>query len=92
MLDSHGGLSIAILIYYSPGILLALYICKRQGLGQVASWLYLITLPLVRLIGAACEIAAEQNSSIGLYTAAAICNSIGLVPLLLTLAAFLGRM
>jgi len=91
MLDSHGGLSIAVLIYYSVGILGALYVCKKQGFGRAAGWLYLVTLPLVRIVGAACEIAAEQSPSVGLYTAAAICNSIGLVPLILTLTAFVSR-
>lgn len=92
MLDSHGGLSIAVLIYYSVGIVGALYVCYRQGLAQSAGWRFLVTLPIVRIVGAACTLAAEQNPSVGLYTAAAICNSIGLVPLILTLAAFDSRM
>lgn len=91
MIDSRGGLSIAVLIFYVIGLAPAVYVCIRHGFGRHGGWLYLLTLPLVRIVGASCEIAAEQKPSVGLYTAAAICNSIGLVPLLLTLMALLKR-
>lgn len=91
MIDGHGGLSIAVLIFYAIGILPASYVCYRHGIGRHAGWLYLLTLPIVRIVGAACQIAAEQKPSVGLYTAAAVCNGIGLVPLLLTLLSMLKR-
>lgn len=92
MVDSHGGLSIAVLIYYAPGLILALLVCHRQGWAEAASWRFLVLLPLVRIVGAACTLAAESKPSVGLYTAAAICNSIGLVPLIATLTAIDSRM
>lgn len=92
MLDSHGGLSIAVLIYYVPGLLVALYVCHRQGWAEAASWRYLVLLPIARIVGAACTLTAESSPSVSLYTAAAICNSIGLVPLIATLTAIDSRM
>lgn len=91
MLDRHGGLAIAVLIFYAVLIGPAIYVCIRHGFGRYLGWFYLVTLPIVRIVGAACQIAAEQHPSVGLYTAAAICNGIGLVPLLLALMGFASR-
>jgi hypothetical protein len=91
MLDSHGGLAVAVLIYYAILIWPAIYVCVRHGFGRHLGWFYLVTLPIVRIVGASCQIAAEQKPSVGLYTAAAICNGIGLVPLLLTWMGMLKR-
>jgi hypothetical protein len=91
MLDSHGDLAIAVLIFYLLVIGPAIYVCIRQGFGRHLGWFYLVTLPIVRIVGSACEIAAEQNPSVGLFTAAAICNGIGLVPLLLALMGLVER-
>jgi hypothetical protein len=91
MIDGRGGLSIAVLIFYALGLAPAVYVCVRQGFGRHAGWLYLVSLPVVRIVGASCEIAAEQHPSVGLYTAAAVCSGIGLVPLLLTLMGILKR-
>jgi hypothetical protein len=91
MLDQHGGLDVAVLIFYSILIFPAVYVCKRQGFRLHAGWLYLVTLPLVRIIGAACYVAALQSPSTALFTTAAICNGIGLVPLLLALMGLMKR-
>jgi hypothetical protein len=92
MIDGRGGLSIAVLIFYALGLLPAVFLCIRHGFGRHAGWLYLLTLPIVRIVGASCEIAAEQSPSVGLYTAAAVCNGIGVVPLLLAIMGILNRM
>lgn len=91
MLDNHGDLAVAVLIFYILFIGPAIYVCIRHGVGRHLGWLYLVTLPIVRIVGAACQIAAEQNPSVGLYTAASICNGIGLFPLLMTLMGFMNR-
>jgi hypothetical protein len=91
MLDQHGGLDVAVLIFYSILIFPAVFVCTRQGFGRHAGWLYLVSLPLVRILGAACYIAALQNPSTALFTVAAICNGIGLVPLLLALMGLMKR-
>jgi hypothetical protein len=93
MLDNRGDLAIAILVFYVLGLPVAAYVCFRHGFGRQLGWLYLLLLPIVRIVGAAMEIAAENVNppSIGLYTAAAVLYSIGLVPLLLCLMGFLKR-
>lgn len=93
MLDSRGGLSVAILIFYIIGLVPAVYVVYKQGPGRHGGWLYLVSLPIVRIVGASAEIAAEQqtNPSSGLITTAAICNGIGLVPLLLVLLSLVQR-
>jgi len=93
MLDKHGDLAIAILAFYAIGLPIALYVCIRHGFRRRLGWFYLILLPVIRIIGAGMEIAAETTTrpNTGLYTGAAILNSIGLVPLLLCLMAIVKR-
>jgi len=92
MLDSHGDLAIAVLVFYGIFIGPAIYVCIKHGFGRHLGWFYLVSLPIVRIVGSACQVAAEQKPSVGLYTAAAICNGIGLVPLLFVLTGFAKRM
>jgi hypothetical protein len=94
MLDQRGNLAIAILALYVIGLPVAAYVCFRHGFGRQLGWFYLLLLPVVRLAGAAMEIAAENVNppSLGLYTGAAVLYSIGLVPLLLCLMGLLKRM
>jgi hypothetical protein len=93
MLDQHGDLAIAILVFYVLGLPIAIYVCVRHGFGRQLGWLYLIFLPVSRILGAAFELAAENTTptNISLYIAAAILNAIGLVPLLLCLMGLLKR-
>lgn len=91
MIDGRGGIAIAEIIFYVIGLAPAIYVCTRHGFGRHGGWFYLLSLPIVRIVGASCELAAEQKPSVGLYTAAAICNGIGLVPLLLVVMAVLKR-
>jgi len=91
MLDGHGGLAVAVLIFYAILLWPAIWVCIHEGFGRHLRWFYLVTLAIVRIVGASCEIAAEQKPSVGLYTAAAICNGVGLVPLLFALLGILKR-
>jgi hypothetical protein len=93
MLSPFGKASIAILTYFVIGLPVAIYVCIRQGFGRQLGWFYLVTLPIVRIVGAATRLAAEEGKSknSGLYTAAAICSSIGLIPLLLAFMGMLKR-
>jgi hypothetical protein len=93
MLDAHGHLSIAILIFYVFGLPLGIYICIKHGIGRHLGWVYLATLPIVRIVGSACLIGAEasQSKSVALYTIAAVLNAIGLVPLLFALMGMMKR-
>lgn len=93
MLDQHGDLAIAVLVFYVLGLPIAIYVCIRHGFGRQMGWLYLILLPVTRILGSAFELADENTTppKIWLYIAAAILNSIGLVPLLLCLMGVLKR-
>ena len=94
MLDQHGDLAIAILAFYVISLPIALYICLRHGFSRQLGLFYLVLfLPVVRIIGSAMELAAENITppSIGLYTGAAILSSVGLLPLLLCLMSLLMR-
>lgn len=93
MLNKRGDLAIAILAFYAIGLPVAAYVCFRHGFGRQLGWFYLLLLPIVRIVGAAMQIAVENvhPPSVGLYTGAAVLYSIGLVPLLLCLMGLLKR-
>jgi len=91
MFSAHSKLAIAILVYYTLALPIAVLNCIKHGFGRHGGWLYLVSMAIVRIIGACLTIAAEQKPSTGLYVAAAIFSAIGLVPLLLTLMGTLKR-
>ena len=93
MLNQREDLAIAILAFYVIGLPFAVYICFRHGFGRHLGWFYLILLPVIRIIGASLELAAENvtPTNLGLYTGAAIMYAIGAVPLLLCLMALVKR-
>lgn len=85
-------LSIAFLILYTLLLPFSVVVCMRHGFGRGAGWLYLIIVPVVRIAGAACQLAADQKPSTGLIVAASILSSIGFVPLVLVLLGILERL
>jgi hypothetical protein len=92
MLSKYGKLNIAILVYFIPVLPLAIWVCVKQGFGRHGGWLYLLSMSIVRIVGAALRIAADNSpNNVGLATGAIILSSIGLVPLLLTLMAMVKR-
>jgi hypothetical protein len=91
MLSDHSKLAIAIIVYYVLALPLVAWVCKTHGFGRHAGWFYLLSLDIVRIVGAAITIAAYQHPSTGLFVAGAIFNSIGLAPLLLTLMGLVKR-
>lgn len=93
MLNQHGDLAVAVVAFYAVGLPIAVYVCIRHGFKRQLGWFYLIFLPILRIVGSILEIAAENVSSgkLGLYTAATILDSIGLVPLLLCLMGLMKR-
>jgi hypothetical protein len=91
MITSTEGLAIAVIIYYAIALPLSIKICMKHGFGRHAGWLYLLIMPVVRIVGAALTIAATQNPSTGLYTAAGVFSAIGLGPLLLALVGIVKR-
>jgi hypothetical protein len=92
MLTPYGKLSIAILVYYIPALPFAIWVCARNGFGRHAGWLYLLSMSVVRIVGATLRLAADNSpNNIGLAIGAGILSAIGLVPLLLTLMAMMKR-
>ena len=90
--DKHEILDILDLIFYVPALPLAAYVAYKHGFGRSSGWLYLIVLALLRIIGAITDIASVHNpSSKGLLETAAICEAIGLSPLILALLGILQR-
>ncbi|KAL8675868.1 MAG: hypothetical protein Q9224_007363, partial [Gallowayella concinna] len=84
-------LAIAEIGFYFPALLLSIIIVIRHGFNRELGWIFLCILALIRLIGNAEEIAANQNHSNGLFIAAAVCNGLGLGPLLLVTIGMLKR-
>ena len=93
MLNDRGHLAIAVIIFYVFGLPVSTYVAIRHGFGRHLGWFYLVSLPVVRLIGNILTVVAEEEShpSTGLLTTAAILSAIGLVPLLLALLGLLNR-
>jgi len=91
MLTKQQDLAIAVLVYFLLALPVAVLVCKRQGFGRQAGWFYLLTLTIVRIVGSCLEIAAVSQNSKNLYIAAGVFNSIGFVPLLLTLNSLASR-
>ncbi|KAJ5676679.1 uncharacterized protein N7477_002312 [Penicillium maclennaniae] len=85
------GISILQLIVYFPSIFLSAFLVYRHGLRTNSGFIFLTTFALARIVGACCELATINNPSTGLFTAAAICSSIGLSPLMLACSGLLSR-
>lgn len=85
------GISILQLIIYFPSLFLSIFLVIRHGLRTNSGFLFLTTFALARIVGACCDLATINNSSVSLYIAAAICSSIGLSPLMLACTGLLSR-
>ena len=91
-LDARGYVSIVELALYGPFFLAALVVCYRHGFKRTSGWIFLLILCLIRLIGAACDVATYDSPSLGLYEAVAILDSVGISPLLLATLGVLSRL
>jgi len=90
-LDARGGISLAQLLIYIPILIVSAVLVRRHGFKRQAGWIFLLILSIVRIVGAACHIAAEQSSdpSTTLITVFSILESAGLSPLMLATIGFL---
>lgn len=88
-------LAIAELAYWTPALLLTLFISYKHGFGRQAGWILIALLALVRLTGSSCQVAYDsqplQDRSTELITAAAICNLIGTSFVVSVFIGLLGR-
>lgn len=85
------GLSILEFIAYLPSTFVAAFLIWRHGFRRSGGFIFLIIFTILRVVGAGCTLATINNPSTGLYTAAAVCNSIGLSPLLMACLGMLSR-
>jgi hypothetical protein len=90
-LGARGGIAILQEIVYVPLFIIAIFIVIKLGFNKRLGWLYLVIFSLVRILGAAFEISFTQMPQVWSATAAGVCDSIGLAPLLLITMALLKR-
>ncbi|OJJ43936.1 hypothetical protein ASPZODRAFT_135337 [Penicilliopsis zonata CBS 506.65] len=79
------GIAIIQLAVFPVLLLCAVFIWKRTGWKAAGStWRFVITLSLLRIIGAICTLVTISNQSTSLYITVAVCELIGIAPLTLT--------
>lgn len=93
MIGSKGGLAIAEIVFWSPALIVGIFLGTRHGFGRSQGWIFISILSVLRLIGASCElyIITKHDYNTSLLTTAAICDAIGVAPLLMALSAFMSR-
>ncbi len=88
----RGGVAIIQLVAFVPTLVIAFILVFRHGLfGRNSGWHHVISLSLLRIVGAICELIAMSNPLEGVVITAVICSFIGLAPLILLCLALLGR-
>ncbi|KAK5632038.1 hypothetical protein RRF57_007752 [Xylaria bambusicola] len=91
-LTVRNDISIAQIILYVPFLAVAILLCIRHGFGQNAGWLFLLVFSLLRIIGAALQLAATaQPENIGLFFGALTLQAIGLTDFIIMLLALINR-
>jgi hypothetical protein len=87
------GIAILQLIIFPIILAAAIFIWKRTG-WRVGSkiWRYAVTLSLIRIAGSISSLLSINNSSYNIEVAVAVCQLIGLAPLLLTFIGLLRQM
>jgi hypothetical protein len=85
-------ISIAIIVFYVPAFLIAILLCIRHGFGRSSGWVSLVLLGLIRLLGAALELATISNpTNISIYVAAATLQAIAIAPLVIVMLGLIDR-
>ena len=90
-LDSRASISIWQLVFFTPALAAAIFLCIKHGFGRSSGWLFLLTVSLFRIAGAACQLATYSVPSQGLFIASAILGTFGLSTLLLASLGLLSR-
>ncbi|KAH7419305.1 hypothetical protein BKA64DRAFT_13382 [Cadophora sp. MPI-SDFR-AT-0126] len=92
-LTYRDGVSIGLIIMYTLGLVVAIFLALRHGFRRNAGWMYLIIFCLARIIGPAMELATINDpTNTDLYTGYAILNNVALSPLMLAAMGLLGRL
>jgi hypothetical protein len=87
------GIAILQLITFPVVLATALLIWKRTGwkAGR-KSWRFVVTLSLLRIAGGICTLLTISNDTENIFIAEAVCELIGIAPLILTYIGILGQM
>lgn len=89
-IDYRNGVAILQLIIYLPYLFTDVYICFRHGFRKSSGFVYLVIFCLLRIVGAAAELATiSDTTSDTPYTIAAVTSAIGTSPLLLATLALI---
>lgn len=90
-LDFRDGVSILKLVIYTSYLFASIYVCTRMGFMKGSGWIYLSIFCTLRIIGASAQLASIGNHSTTTYTIAAVCDAIGITPLLLASLGIISR-
>ncbi|CEJ59218.1 hypothetical protein PMG11_07849 [Penicillium brasilianum] len=78
------GIAILQLIVFPVLLVSALFIWKRTGWKAAGkTWRFVISLSLIRIIGSICTLLTINNANENIYIAEAVCELIGIAPLML---------
>ncbi|KAI9801663.1 MAG: hypothetical protein M1833_002345 [Piccolia ochrophora] len=83
LIQAVSAISVAELVVYPPCFFLVVWVCLRHGFGRQAGWALLIFFPILRILGAASQLATDKDPNSTLITIALICNNLGQPPLIL---------
>lgn len=88
----RNGIAITQIVIFLPSLFIAIWLSRTHGFGRNAGWLYLIFFSLIRIVGAALQLATiSDEKNLGLYIGSTTLAGIGLSPLILVQLGLLGR-
>ncbi|EOD45427.1 putative transmembrane protein [Neofusicoccum parvum UCRNP2] len=91
-LTARSGISIALIILYTPILLVAIFLTIRHGLGRSSGWRFLLSFALARLLAASFQLATIAHpTNLSLYIGEWVLLGIALSPLELVSLGFLSR-
>lgn len=77
------GVAIIQLVFFLGYLALGIILCLRHGFKRSNGWIAIVTLALLRVIGAGFQLATVKWANRTTYGGALICQGIGLAPLTL---------
>ncbi|KAI9849552.1 MAG: hypothetical protein M1838_000135 [Thelocarpon superellum] len=90
-IDHPSILAIVQLILFAPTLFLALWVCTRHGFHRRRGWIFVAIFSVLRISGAACQLATIGRDNLSLAATAVALSSIGLSPLLFAMIGLLKR-